>query len=42
MVFENRVLIELFGLKRAKVTEERRYYIMSSFMMCTLHRALLG
>jgi len=41
MLFENRVLLNLFGLKRKEVTEERRYYVMSSCMMCTRHRTLL-
>jgi hypothetical protein len=42
MVFENRLLIKLFGPKREEITEEGRYYVMSSFMMGTLHRTLLG
>jgi hypothetical protein len=40
MVFEDKVLMKLFGLKREEVTEERRNYVMSNFMMCTLYRTL--
>jgi hypothetical protein len=40
-VFENRVLMKIFGQKRNKVTGEWRNCIMKSFMICTLRQVLL-
>jgi hypothetical protein len=41
MVFENRVLRRIFGLKRDEVTGEWENYIMRRLMICTAHQILL-
>jgi hypothetical protein len=41
-VFENRVLGKIFGLKRGKLKKAEEDHIMRSFIICTLHKILLG
>jgi hypothetical protein len=38
-MFENRAL-RIFGLKREEVTEEN--YILRTFIICALHKILIG
>jgi hypothetical protein len=39
-LFENRVLMRIFGPKRDEVSGEWRSYIMKSLMICTPHQML--
>jgi hypothetical protein len=39
-LFENRVLMKIFGPKRDEVIGEWRSYIMKSLMILTLHHIL--
>jgi len=41
-VFENRVLMRIFGPKRGEVTGTEEYYIMRSLMICTPHLVFFG
>jgi hypothetical protein len=41
-VFENRVLRRIFGPKRDEVTEERKNFVMRSFIICIPHPVLCG
>ena len=40
IVFENRVLRRIFGLKRDEVTVEWKDYIMKNFVICTFLQIL--
>jgi hypothetical protein len=42
MVFENRVLMRIFGPKRDEVTGSGENFILRSFMICTPHPILRG
>jgi len=41
-VFENRVLMKIFGPKRDEVAREWKSYIMRSLMICNPHPILFG
>ena len=41
-VFENRVLMRIFGSKRDEVTGEWKKYIMRSLMICTIVRVIIS